>query len=242
MSETTAPAIARHTPAQAALHTVGTGGYLALKWTLAPGFYVARRAGWKGTWPRRFDARCGLAVMPLTEGPDDALRCDLAPAIRAGDAIPDVAVRFADGTSRSLRAFAGRPLLLVLVRGSWCPYSRLHLADLNAALPGLEAANIRVLAVSSYSDADWWRGHGVRVPFAFDPEGALFTALGLRVEHFMETAWGRVLPHESAFLFDASGRFLVADVRRVSGYRTKQSFLSGGQWLRIARTRIRGDS
>lgn len=238
----TACTIAPHSPARAAVHAASYGGHIAFKWLLAPGFYVARRAGWRGTWPRRLDAACNLALLPLTERPDDRLRVDVAPAVRTGDPIPDVEVRLADGTSRSLRSFSDRPLLLVLLRGSWCAYSRLHMADLNAALPRLEAANVRVLAVSSYADTDWWRSRGVRIATAVDPDGALFAALGLRVEHFMETAWGRVLPHESAFLFDAAGRFVTADVRRVSGYRTKQSFLSGEQWLRIVHAHTRGGS
>jgi len=221
---------------------VGIAGYIGVKWVLAPGFYLARGAGWKASWPRRLDQACNLAVMPLTEGPDDQVRCDVTPTLRVGDPMPDVAVRLADGTACPIRSFTGRPLLLVLVRGSWCPYSRLHLADLNAVLPRLEAANVRVLAVSNQADADWWRRRGVRVPIAADPDGVLFAALGMRVEAFMETAWGRVVPHEGALLFDAAGRFVTADVRRVSGYRTEQSFLSGEQWLRIVHAHTRGVS
>jgi len=238
----TACTIARHSPARAAVHAASYGGHIAFKWLLAPGFHVARRAGWRGTWPRRLDAACNLALLPMTERPDDRLRADVAPAVRTGDPIPDVEVRLADGTSRSVRSFAGRPLLLVLVRGNWCAYSRLHLADLNAALPRLEAANVRVLAVSSYASADWWSSRGIRIPVALDPEGALFAALGVRLDDFMDNAWGRVLPHESAFLFDASGRFVIADIRVVSGYRTRQSFLSGEQWIRIVQAHTRGDS
>jgi hypothetical protein len=50
------------------------------------------------------------------------------------------------------------------------------------------------------------------------------------------------VPHESAFLFDASGRLIVADVRRVSGYHTRQTFLSGEEWLRITNTQTKGAS
>lgn len=225
--------IARYSPARVAFHMVGSGGYIAAKWCLSPVFYLARQAGWRGEWPRRLDAAINRAVMPLTESPDDRARCDVNPTLRRGDPIPDVPVRLADGTSRSIRSFSDRPLLLVPLRGSWCPYSRLHLADLNAALPRLEAANVRVLAVSNYADADLWQGWGVRIPVAGDPDGTLFRALGVRVEHWMDTAWGRVLPYESAFLFDASGRLIAADVRRVSSYRPRQTFLSGEEWLRI---------
>jgi peroxiredoxin len=225
--------LARHSPAQVAFHMVGSGGYIGAKWCLSPVFYVARQAGWKGQWPRRLDAKINRTVMPMTESPDDRARCDVTPTLRRGDPIPDVPVRLADGTSRSIRSFADRPLLLVPVRGSWCPYSRLHLADLTAALPRLEAANVRVLAVSSHPDADLWQAWGVRVPVVADPDGALFRALGVRVQHWMDTAWGRVLPYESAFLFDASGRLVAADVRRVSSYRMRQTFLSSEEWLRI---------
>jgi len=234
--------IARYSPPRVALHMVGSGGYIGAKWCVSPVFYLARRAGWKGEWPRRLDAAINRAVMPMTEEPDDRTRCDVTPALRPGDPIPDIPVRLADGTSRSIRSFSDGSLLLVAMRGSWCPYSRLHLADLQAALPRLEAANVRVLAVSSYPDADLWRGWGVRIPIACDPDGALFRALGVRVEDWMNTAWGRVLPHESVFLFDASGRLIAADVRRVSSYHTRQTFLSGEEWLRIVHNQKRGAS
>ena len=227
--------IARHSPS-VPLHMAGSGGYIAAKWCASPVFYMARRAGWTGEWPQRLDAVINRTVMPMTEGPDDRLRCDVTPTLRPGDPIPDVRILLADGTQPSVRSFSDRPLLLVAVRGSWCPYSRLHLADLNAVLPAFEAANVRVLAVSSHPDADMWRGWGVRIPVAGDPDGALFRALGVRVEHWMETAWGRVLPYESAFLFNTSGRLIAADVRRVSSYHTRQTFLSGEEWLRIVYT------
>ena len=234
--------IARYSPTRVAFHLVGSASYIAAKWCTSPVFYLARRAGWRGEWPRRLDAAINRAVMPLTEEPDDRTRCDVTPTLRRGDPIPDVPVRLADGTPRSIRSFSDRPLLLVPLRGSWCPYSRLHLADLNAALSRLEAANVGVLAVSSHPDADLWQGWGVRIPVAGDPDGALFRALGVRVEHWMETAWGRVLPHESVFLFDASGRLIAADVRRVSSYHTRQTFLSGEEWLRIIHTQTKGGS
>jgi peroxiredoxin len=225
--------ITRDSPTRAALHVVATGGYVAAKWCLSPVFYLARRSGWTGRWPRRLDAAINRVVLPLTERADNARRCDVTPTLRPGDPIPDLSVRFADGAPCSIRSLCDRPLLLVLIRGSWCVYSRLHLADLNAMLTRFEAANIRVVAVSSYPEANEWQALGVRIPVAVDPDGALFSAFGVRLDQWMETAWGRVLPHESAFLFDAAGRLIAADVRRVSGYHTGQTFLSGDEWLRI---------
>lgn len=225
-------------PLRRVLHIVSTGGYVVVKWLLGPLFYLARRAGWQGSWTKDLDAAINRAVLPLTERADHQLRCDVTPRLRPGDALPDISVSLANGPLRSIRSYLDRPMLLVLVRGSWCVYSRLHLADLNGLLPQFEAANIRVLGVSSYADEAEWQRLGVRIPVAVDAEGALFRALGVQVEQWMETAWGRVLPHESAFLFDAAGRLIAADVRRVSGYQTGQTFLSGDEWLRIMHKHI----
>lgn len=223
-------------PLRRAVHLVSTGGYVVVKWCLGPVLYLARQAGWHGTWTKDLDAAINRAVLPLTERADHQLRCDVTPTLRPGDPLPDIPVSLADGPLRSIRSYLDRPMLLVLVRGSWCVYSRLHLADLNGLLPQFEAANVRILGVSSYADKTEWQRLGVRIPVAVDADGALFRALGVQVEQWMETAWGRVLPHESAFLFDASGRLIAADVRRVSSYHTGQTFLSGDEWLRILQT------
>ncbi len=215
---------------------VATTAYILTKWMASPFLLISRRAGWHGTWPRRFDAAANLACLPLTEAPDRHERHDVTPSLAPGNLIPDVSVSLTGGKTRSLRSFAGRPLLLALVRGHWCSYSRMHLMDLCTAAPQLAAAGVRLLAVSSHPEEEWWQSHGVTIPLGADPEGAVFRALGVRVDTWLETAWGRVLPHESVFLFDAAGRLVAADVRRVSSTRPRQTFLSAEHWVELAQS------
>jgi peroxiredoxin len=215
---------------------VATTAYILAKWIASPVLLIFRRVRWRGTWPRRLDAAANLACLPLTETPDRRERQDVTPSLAPGDLVPDVPVSLAGGKKRSLRSFAGRPLLLALVRGNWCSYSRMHLTDLCAAAPRLTAAGVELLAVSSHAEEEWWGSHGVTIPIGADPDGALFRALGVRVDTWLETAWGRVLPHESVFLFDASGRLVAADVRRVSSTRPGQTFLSADYWVELAQS------
>ena len=228
--------IRRHAPLARAAHTAATAGYLIAKWVASPFLYVSRHVGWNGTWPSALDASCNLACLPLTEGPDERERRDVTPSLAPGDPLPEVSISLGGGERRSLRSFVGRPLLLALVRGNWCSYSRMHLTDLSAAAPRLSALGIQVLAVSRDATAEWWESRGVTIPIAADPEGAVFGALGVRVDSWMETAWGRVLPHESVFLFDESGRLVTADVRQVSGTQPRQTFLSAERWVQLAQS------
>jgi peroxiredoxin len=221
------------------LQTSLSAGYLTFKWLMAPWLWLARRFGWNGTWPRRLDAAVNRVALPLTESADQQPRSDVQPSVGLGASLPDLPLRFDDGSTRSLLTLRGQPLLLALIRGSWCSYSRLHVADLAAAAPELEACGIRMLAVSSYDDIAWWRRHGVGIPMATDPEGRLFGALGLRTQAWLDQAWGRITPHESVLLFDAAGRLVAMDVRQVSGYRRGQTFLSAQEWIRIGQNRVR---
>lgn len=219
-----------------ATHMAATTGYFVAKWVASPFLYTLRHAGWDGTWPRRLDATLNLACLPLTEAPDQHERRDVTPSLVPGDHLPEISISLGGGEKRSLRSFTGRPLLLALVRGNWCSYSRLHLSDLSAAAPRLSQLGVQLLAVSSDAESEWWESHGVAIPIAADPEGAVFRALGVHVDSWLETAWGRVLPHESVFLFDASGRLVAADVRQVRSTRPRQTFLSGERWVELAQT------
>src|SRR5438552_11198720 len=132
---------------------VATTVYILAKWMASPFLLISRRAGWRGTWPRRLDAALNLACLPLTEAPDRHSRRDVTPSLAPGDLVPDIPVSLVGGETRSLRSFAGRPLLLALVRGNWCSYSRMHLTDLCGAAPRFAAAGVQLLAVSSRVEA-----------------------------------------------------------------------------------------
>jgi peroxiredoxin len=231
--------IRRHTRLQRTLLTVPTALYMLLKWSLSPWLYLCRRLGFSWSTPRAFDAVANRICTPLTEGPDTKERKDVVPALRLGDAAPWQPVKFPNGIYRTLRSFAGAPLLVVLFRGSWCSYSRLHLADLDAAAPRFAEAGVQLLAVTNRPDESWWRSHGVSIPIAADPDGSLFDAFGVGNKTWIEEAWGRTVPYESAFLFDAGSRFLAADVRRISGLKPGQTFLGSERWLEIIKAVVR---
>jgi peroxiredoxin len=215
---------------------VATAAYLLSKWTVSPALYLFRRAGLPPSIPRRIDSAANRLVLPLTERPDSKRRIDVEPALRRGDPLPDIGVCGSDGCWRSLRSFAA-PLLVVFLRGSWCSYSRLHAADVARRANALAAAGIHVLLVSSDGTDRAWHDLKLPLSIAADPFGHVFDALGISLRSRLEFAWGRVLPHESAFLFDDQRRLVACDVRRVSGVTPGQSFLSADVWLNIATRR-----
>jgi len=226
---------------QASLHVVATAAYLLPKLTVSPVLYLLRRAGLPPFIPRRIDSAANRLVLPLTERPDSARRLDVEPALRQGDRLPDVSVCGADGYSRPLRSFAA-PLLVVFLRGSWCSYSRLHAADVAGRASAFAAAGVHVLLVSSDGTDRAWQNLKLPLSIAADPFGDVFDAFGINLRSPIEFAWGRVLPHESAFLFDAERRLVACDVRRVSGVTPGQSFLSADAWLDIATRRSEVDA
>ena len=227
-------------PLRMAARLLLSGLYVIVKRAASPLLHVARQYGYSASWPRHLDAAVNRACLPLTERPDDEIHLDVAPRLGIGDLVPEVPVIGPDGSLRSLSVCAKPPMLVVLARGSWCSYSRLHLADLDALSGAFEQAGVSLIAVTNQSDVSWWRAHGVRIPLASDPDGAVFRAMGVQVDSWVERAWGRVIPHESAFLFDSAGRLAAADVRQVSSTRPGQRFLSAKRWLAIVRETATG--
>ena len=179
------------------------------------------------------DAWMKRALYPLTETADEAMRND----VDAGSALPGAGWAQMPPQPVDLAACAaGRPLLLILFRGSWCPYSRLHLADLATVAQPLHDLGVAVLAVSARRHDRWWQARGVDFNFAADPDGDLFRVMGVRVEPpLSHRVWGMLLPHESVFLFDRGGNLVAADARRLNGMKARQTFLTAARWLALAR-------
>jgi peroxiredoxin len=68
---------------------------------------------------------------------------------KAGDAVPDVQLRKADGSSISLHdAVAEQPAVVVFYRGGWCPFCSAHLAELGRVEEQLRDLGFQILAVS----------------------------------------------------------------------------------------------
>jgi peroxiredoxin len=228
--------IRRDSRMQAGLGAAATGVWIALRYLLLPVLYIPYKLKVPTCWAYRIDAYVRRNIQPLTELPDELLRQDLPPRIGTGDRLPDIAVK-RRGEPVGVRDFAkGRPLLLIAYRGSWCSYSRLHLADLAKSYDDFVRSGLEMLAVSTRRDERWWRSRGVEVPLAGDRQGVLFDALGIRSpQSLQQKVWGTLVPYESVFLFDASGKLVSCDVRDVNDYKMKQTFLSARKWLEIAR-------
>jgi len=132
--------------------------------------------------------------------------------LRLGDRVPPFQLRDAVSDSTfdldSLLA-KHRGLLLVFHRGMWCPNCRRQLAELEAALPSLEAAGIRVAAVLAQA---WFRvrvslenlAEPYRFPILCDGDRKVIKAYGvwhpLGIDAFNSA-------HPASFLIDA-GRTL----------------------------------
>ena len=99
-------------------------------------------------------AEAPAAVQPDTSGtPPVAASVSAGEAVKLSLGVGDTAPEFAlpDATGRTVRLsdlLASGPVVLTFYRGSWCPYCNTELRSLQAALPEVEAARARLVAVS----------------------------------------------------------------------------------------------
>ncbi len=101
----------------------------------------------------RSDAAPDAARLDTTGAPPVAgsLTADEAVdlALKVGDTAPDFELPDAMGrTVRLSDLLASGPVVLAFYRGSWCPYCNAELRGLQQALPDVEAAAARMIAVS----------------------------------------------------------------------------------------------
>lgn len=230
------PRIVRHSRLASMLRMPLAAAWIGMRFLLVPALSLRYRPGMRMHRAFALDAWMKRALYPLTETADDTLRND----VDAGSALSAQAgagwARMAPQPVDLAACADGRPLLLILYRGSWCPYSRLHLADLATVAQPLQELGVAVLAVSARRHDRWWQSRGIAFNFAADPDGELFRAMGVRVEPpLSHRVWGVLLPHESVFLFDRAGNLVAADARRLNGMKARQTFLSAARWLALAR-------
>ncbi len=223
----------RHTKVQLPPYLIMSGLYIIGKYAITPFLFMFRKMGMEPNIARKLDASCNRAVLPLTESSDSKTRVDVVPKITIGEKMPKVRVKYPEGTFGRLDEVAQAPMLLILIRGSWCSYSRLHLLDLMNHKEEFMQLGVQLMAVSSYDDSQKWESMGVDVPMCVDVTGDVFDAFGIKIKSWTEFAWGRILPHESAFLFGDNKKLLAFDVRKVSGIQPGQKFLGSGAWLNI---------
>lgn len=199
--------------------------YMIPKFIISPFLYVAKVIGLRSSLPTRIDSSINRIVLPLTESSDSVERLDVKPKLQQGDRLPSVQLKFSDGKTVLLNQYTKTPLLVIFVRGSWCSYSRLHLADLMSYKDQFDKARINLLAITAYQDQEWWRSNGIDIPMCIDSEGGIFKTFGVHIDSWIEYAWGRNLPHESVFLFDQHGILVFSDVRKVNSILPGQRFL-----------------
>jgi peroxiredoxin len=103
--------------------------------------------------------------------------------IEPGQIAPDFALPAADreGTM-SLAAYRGRPVLLVLFRGLYCPFCRHQIARLATTAEKLRGHGIETVGVVATA-ADrarlYFRFHRARIPLAADPDLVTHRAYGV---------------------------------------------------------------
>lgn len=208
--------------------------YIIPKFLMSPFLYLAKILGLKAPFLTKFDATVNKTFLPLTEVPDSNERLDVQPKLQKGDSLPSVPLMFSDIKTVLLKDYTQTPLLVIFVRGSWCSYSRLHLADIMSNKDKFESLGIRLLAITAYKDQEWWQSHGIDIPMYVDSEGDVFKAFGVHLDSWIEYAWGRNLPHESVFLFDKNGVLVFSDVRKVNSIFPGQRFLGSHTLLKNA--------
>ncbi len=229
----------RDTKVRCLFQLILSGLYMTGKYTLTPCLYLFRRMGLSPTLPNQIDAFMNRMVLPLTERPDKVERMDILPTIKTGELLHAfLSEHSASPLGKRMYAMKGRPLLLVFIRGSWCSYSRLHMSHLQAHAPGFEAMGVQLAAITSDKDISLWKKRGISIPIWVDKEGALFKALGILKTSWTDYAWGRVLPHESVFLFDSQGRLVFSDIRKISAFRMQQTFLDAPYLLERCRAML----
>jgi peroxiredoxin len=136
------------------------------------------KAASAGRLPREVIAVFNTSVARLR---DAGIPADVA---TPGTEIADIDLLDAHGDSTSLHTVtAGRPSVVVLYRGAWCPYCNLALKNYGEQLPGpLAERGVELIAVSPQKpdgSLSMQEKHDLRFPVVSDPGNALATQLGV---------------------------------------------------------------
>jgi len=223
--------VKRYGPLRILVSLVLSGGYTVIKFISTPFLYLVSKITGNEKLAYNFDASVNRRILPLTEKPDQSFRKEITPYIKVGDNAPEVKLGSTDNLIFPT-SWSGKKLLLILFRGNWCSYSRLHLQDFSNHASDFGKRNVHVLAVTANDEQEWWLSKGINLQILVDPEGQLFDELGVVYNSRMDRIWGRILPHESVFLFDENGRLIDYDIRKVSGIKPFQKFSGASSWLK----------
>lgn len=131
--------------------------------------------------------------------------------VEVGQQAPDVTLRFADGTERTLSSWAGRKLVLYFYPKDDTPGCTTEAQDFTAAMADFAAADTDVVGVSRDSAAahdKFTAKYGLKHPLAID-DGHVSEAFGTWVEKSM---YGRKYMGlaRATFLLGRDGRIAAA--------------------------------
>jgi len=122
--------------------------------------------------------------------------------------LPDAAT----GASFESNSLVGSDVLIVFLRGTWCPYCREQLKVLSDRHSVLDRAGIRVIAVSCQSEGSL-RSYRIAnpCPFPLLADASRRVARSFGVHYWLR--WdGFHLAHPSVFIVDQSGTVTFAHV------------------------------
>lgn len=117
-----------------------------------------------------------------------------------------------DGRTVSLADFAGKDILLIFLRGTWCPYCILQLNVLRENFEQLEEANIAIVAVICQSQLTvrmFLQGNPLPFPLLCDGSRAVAKAYGT---HYFLSHEGFNLSHPALFILDKNQSVTFAHV------------------------------
>lgn len=130
------------------------------------------------------------------------------PGLKVGETAPDFTLVSSAGGSLTLKtSLAEGPVALVFVRSAdWCPYCRRQLEDLQGARQTIEAAGVRLIAVSYDAPATGAAAAkklGLTYPLLSDTGSKVIDAYGIR--NHEAKGKGAGIPHPVVFIVDRQG-------------------------------------
>jgi len=174
-----------------------------------------------------------IKIIPLTLSILLATLLNLsAEPLKNASVLPDVSLKSSDGQEVALKDIIdGKPSVLVLFRGSWCPYCVNHLKDIQTSYEAIQALGYQVIAISPDRPskvADMLKRFKLSFPVLSDSPMALAQAFDTHFQLDEETreiykgynidleeASGLnhyLLPQPSVYFVDASGHITFSHV------------------------------
>jgi peroxiredoxin len=130
------------------------------------------------------------------------------PLLNPGDTFPTLTLTTQDGDLVLPDAVAGEFAVVLIYRGSWCPYCNAQLRAFQRAQPELAEAGARVVALSVDDDAttaELITKHGLTFPVGHGADAATVSAA---TGAFVDP--GRGFLQSTGFVLDPAGKVVVS--------------------------------